>query len=137
MKLTDILKDSNYHLSLFKGSNIKELESKIKEKKGKPFIECIIREKEIQLKPEEIVRQLYTKRLIEYYGYPKKRITFEYPVSFGREKKKADIVIFDKDRSDTAYIIVELKKPKLREKMGTEVYTYAPPTMNLRRVNLA
>ena len=34
-------------------------------------------------------------------------------VNFGKEKKKADIVIFDKDRPDTAYIIVELKKPKL------------------------
>ncbi|MHB2150143.1 N-6 DNA methylase [Calditrichota bacterium LG25] len=115
LSLTDILKDSNYQLSIFEESDIRALESSIIEKKGKPYVRCIIREKEIQLKPEEIVRQLYTKKLIEHYGYPKKRIAFEYPVSFGREKKKADIVVFDKDRPDTPYIIVELKKPKLKD----------------------
>ena len=71
--------------------------------------------KNIQLKPEEIVRQLYATRLIEHYGYAKKRLCFEYKVTFGREKKSADIVIFDKDRPDTPYIIVEVKKPKLKD----------------------
>ena len=113
--LSQILKDTNYHLSIFNESDIKSIEEVIIEKNGKPYIKCIIRGKEVQLKPEEIVRQLYTKKLIEHYGYPKKRITFEYPVSFGREKKKADIVVFDKDRPDTPYIIVELKKPKLKD----------------------
>ncbi len=42
-------------------------------------------------------------------------MAFEYSVNFGREKKSADIVIFDKDRSDTSFIIVELKKPKLKD----------------------
>jgi type I restriction enzyme M protein len=113
------LKDSNYHLSLFSEDEIITLRRKvvIKESKGRktPFVTCIIREKDIQLKPEEIVRQLYAVRLIQYYGYPKKRLAFEYPVTFGREKKSADIVVFDKDRPDTPYIIVELKKPKLKD----------------------
>jgi type I restriction enzyme M protein len=39
----------------------------------------------------------------------------EYAVSFGREKKRADIVIFDKQQSTTPYIMVELKKPKLKD----------------------
>ncbi|MCH7612479.1 MAG: type I restriction enzyme HsdR N-terminal domain-containing protein, partial [Candidatus Marinimicrobia bacterium] len=112
-----ILKDSNYHLDLFKKDEIETLRSKIftKTTRGKetPFVTCIVREKDIQLKPEEIVRQLYAARLIKLYGYPKKRLAFEYTVNFGREKKSSDIVIFDKDRFDTAYIIVELKKPKL------------------------
>lgn len=116
-----ILKDSSYHLALFTESEIEALRENIfiKPTRGKdtPFIKCIVRDRNIQLKPEEIIRQLYAKRLIEQYGYPKerKRLVFEHPVSFGREKKKADIVIFDKDRSDTAYIIVELKKPKLKD----------------------
>ena len=76
-------------------------------------MKCIVREKEIQLKPEEIVRQIYAERLMKEYGYPRKRLAFEHSVNFGRGTKKADIVIFDKDRPDTAYIIVELKKPKL------------------------
>lgn len=39
----------------------------------------------------------------------------EYPVNFGREVKRADIVITDKDDPTIPYIIVELKKPKLKE----------------------
>ena len=117
--LQTILKDSNYNLSLFSDEEIEALRQKIftKEARGKeaPFINCVVRDKEIQLKPEEVVRQLYATRLIEQYGYPKKRLAFEYAVTFGREKKSADIVIFDKDRTDTAYIVVELKKPKLKD----------------------
>lgn len=113
------LKDSNYHLSLFSEDEIAALLKRIsfKESKGKktPYVTCIIRDKDIQLKPEEIVRQLYASRLIDQYGYPMNRLTFEYAVTFGREKKSADIVVFDKDRPDTPYIIVELKKPKLKE----------------------
>jgi type I restriction enzyme M protein len=113
------LKDSDYHLSLFSEDEIIALRRKIviKESKSKktPFVACVIRDKDIQLKPEEVVRQLYTARLIQQYGYPKKRLAFEYPVNFGREKKSADIVVFDKDRPDTPYIIVEIKKPKLKD----------------------
>jgi len=114
-----ILKDSNYHLALFSADEIEALRKEVftKTTRGKetPYIKCIVREKDIQLKPEEIVRQLYAARLINEYGYPKKRLAFEYSVNFGREKKSADIVIFDKDRSDTSFIIVELKKPKLKD----------------------
>ena len=114
-----VLKDSNYHLSLFQEDEIEDLRGGIfiKTTKGKktPCVRCIVRNKEVQLKPEEIVRQLYAARLINRYGYPRRRLTFEYAVNFGSEKKKADVVIFDKDRPDTAYIIVELKKPKLKD----------------------
>ena len=34
---------------------------------------------------------------------------------FGREVKRADIVIMDKDRPTISYIVVELKKPKLKD----------------------
>ena len=62
-----------------------------------------------------MVRQLYAAKLINQYGYPKQRLAFEHPVNFGRQTKRADIVIFDKDRPDTPYIIVELKKSKLQD----------------------
>ena len=117
--IQSILKDSNYHLALFSDDEIASLREKISTKttRGKKtaFVTCVVRDKEIQLKPEEVVRQLYAARLIEQYGYPKKRLAFEYPVNFGREKKSADVVIFDKDRPEAAYIIVELKKPKLKD----------------------
>lgn len=115
----DILKDSNYHLDLFSNDEIMDLQSKVffKETRGKksPYINCVIRDKDIMLKPEEIVRQLYAARLINHYGYSPKRIVFEFTVTFGREKKSADIVITDNDRPDTAYIIIEIKKPKLKD----------------------
>src|SRR3990167_2718881 len=110
-----ILKDSDYRLSLFSNSEIQKLEKNIIEKNNKPYVDCIIREKEVQLKPEEVVRQLYAVKLINDYGYAKKRIRFEHPVQFGRETKSADIVIFDKDRPTVEYIIVEVKKPKLKD----------------------
>ena len=114
-----ILKDSKYRLDLFSKDEILSLAQKVTEKttrsKNKPYVKCVVRGKDIQLKPEEIVRQLYATKLVNDYGYPKKRLAFEHPVNFGRETKSADIVIFDKDRPDTPYIIVELKRPKLKD----------------------
>lgn len=119
MKLTDILKDSNYKLTQFTPNQIERLENSIfiKEVRGKqnPFIKCLVRKKDIQLKPEEVVRQLYLMVLNEQYNYPFERMEIEYSVSFGREKKRADIVIFDKDDTRAIYIMVELKKPKLKD----------------------
>ena len=117
--LQTILKDSNYHLSLFRDEEIAALQKRVftKTVRGKDsfFVKCIVRGKDIQLKPEEIVRQLYAARLHHEYGYSKTRLSMEYAVHFGLETKRADIVILDKDRPDTAYVVVEMKKPKLRD----------------------
>ena len=113
--IQNILKDSNYSLSIFERKFIDELEQKIIIKNDKPYIKCLIREKEIQLKPEEIVRQLYLAKLLQEYEYPKKRIKLEHGIHFGRQVKSADIVIFDKDRPTVEYIVIEIKKPKLQD----------------------
>ncbi len=113
--ILNIIKDSNYSFSLFDQNLIDELENKITFKDGKPYVVCAIRDKEIVLKPEEVVRQLYAMKLLYEYGYPKQRIKFEHPIHFGREVKSADIVVFDKDRPTVEYIIVEIKKPKLQD----------------------
>lgn len=120
--LQTILRDSDHHLDQFSKKEISALEQKVRFKtiRGKetPFVPCAVRQKEVQLKPEEIVRQLYAARLLKKYRYPPSRLAFEHPVHFGREKKSADIVIFDQDRLDAAYIVVELKKPKLKDGKG-------------------
>ena len=117
--LQTVLQDSNYRLSLFETGEIERLSDAVfmKKSRGKdtPFVKCVVRGRDIQLKPEEVVRQLYASRLMNKYGYPKKRLAFEHPVNFGREKKRADIVIRDKDRPDAAYTVVEIKKPRLRD----------------------
>ncbi|MFZ1326386.1 MAG: type I restriction enzyme HsdR N-terminal domain-containing protein [Candidatus Contendobacter sp.] len=117
--IAELLKDSAYKLSQFKSEWISALESAItlKEsgKKTAPYITCLVRGKPIKLTPEEAVRQLYLMALRDGLGYPVKRMAVEYEVTFGREKKRADICIFDKDRPTTPYILVELKKPKLKD----------------------
>ncbi|MDR2835684.1 MAG: type I restriction enzyme HsdR N-terminal domain-containing protein, partial [Bacteroidales bacterium] len=118
MTLAEILKDSDYKQSRFDIVQIHQFEQKIitrTDKNGNniPYINCAIRKKEIRLTPEEAVRQLYLDILLNDYHYPADRIELEYAVTFGREKKRADIVIFDKERATSPYIIVEMKKPKL------------------------
>ena len=102
-----ILKDSNYHLDLFHTSEIQSLRQRIEGKK-RPITYCPIRGKAVQLKPEELIRQLYVERLLNRYHYPRERVRFEHLVNFGREKKRADIVILDKDRADTLFIIIQV-----------------------------
>lgn len=119
MKLNDIFKNTSYDDTLFSEDSITTIESAIFMKQAKgvetPYIKCLMREKEIKLTPEEAVRQLYIYKLIHEYGYPTDRIQLETPIHFGREVKRADITIMDKDRPTVPYIIVELKKPKLTE----------------------
>ena len=120
MILANILRDSDYKLGQFKDEKITKLENNIvfkQDKKGSDiaYIECLIRKKQIILTPEEVVRQLYLMVLIDDYHYPNSRIAVEESVSFGREKKRADIVVFDAQQLTVPYIIVELKKPKLKD----------------------
>ncbi|MEE3700449.1 N-6 DNA methylase [Mannheimia haemolytica] len=117
--LVQLLKDSNYQLTQFSPAYIKKLEESIFLKSGKngdiPHIQCLVRKKDIKLTPEEAVRQLYLMNLYYEYDYPFERMELEYSVVFGREKKRADIVIFDRDNPNAVYIMVELKKPKLKD----------------------
>lgn len=60
--------------------------------------------------PEEIVRQLFLDKLIRKYKYPKSLIEIEKKVNFGRELKRADIVVY-RDDQITPKIIIEAKAP--------------------------
>ena len=113
--LTDILKGSDYALTIFTDAEIKAL--KLFDKGGKPYLKCWATDKERPAKPEEIVRQLYINKLIQHYGYPKDRLRIEKEVYFGSavHEKRADIVVIEKDTPDTPYIIVECKKAKRKD----------------------
>lgn len=119
MTIAEILKDSNYKLTQFSQEQIEKLEKSIITKTSKDketyYTTCLVRKKEIKLTPEETVRQLYLLVLADKYGYAIDRMELEYAVSFGREKKRADIVIFDKQKTTAPFIMVELKKPKLKD----------------------
>lgn len=88
MTLHEVLKNTGYDLSLFSEEARRFVENEIFVKtvrgKDKPFITCLKRNKEIALKPEETVRQLYLYKLIHEYGYPASQIEVEFPIHFGR-----------------------------------------------------
>lgn len=117
--LAELMKDSAYRLDQFSPAQIAALESAItlKEsgKKLAPYVTCLARGKPVKLSPEEAIRQLYLLVLRDDLKYPVSRIAVEYEVTFGREKKRADICIFDKNKTTAPYILIELKKPKLKD----------------------
>lgn len=114
-KIELIIKNSKIKLDLFTKEAIKNLEAKIIERENQYFVRCLIREKEIKLTPEEIVRQLFLDQLINEYSYPKDLIEVEKGVSFGREVKRADIIVYHKGIKDKIYIIIELKAPQFSD----------------------
>jgi len=63
--------------------------------------------------PEEVVRQLFERRLVEEYGYAKDQIGINFLIQKGSKKVgPADVVVFYDDRHsfDNLYIIVETKR---------------------------
>ncbi|VVB92742.1 N-6 DNA Methylase [uncultured archaeon] len=118
ISIADIFKseETKHRLTLFKPENIDWLEEQLFEKNGKPYIKCLAKDKDRQAKPEEIVRQLWIKKLLEEYHYPKERIEVERAVWFGSgvSDKSADIIIMHTD-GEHPYIIFEVKKPKRKD----------------------
>lgn len=105
---------------LFSEEEVRALDARVvmQESRGKDvaYVTCLVRAKEVQLKPEERTRQLWLARLIDKLGYARSRIAIEYPITFGRDSsKRADIVVFDADRPTVPYIIVEVKQAKYKD----------------------
>lgn len=105
---------------LFSEEEARALDARVvmRESRGKqvPYVACLVRDKEVQLKSEERTRQLWLARLINKFGYARSRIAIEYPITFGRDtSKRADIVVFDADRPTVPYIIIEVKQAKYKD----------------------
>jgi len=103
--------ETKHSLRLFKQEEIDFLV--LFEKSGKPYLKCYASNVERPAKPEEIVRQLFIRKLEKEYSYPSQRIGAEKEVWFGSavHEKAADIVVYQKDL-EHPYIIVETKRPK-------------------------
>lgn len=106
---------SGHSLDIFSPEEIASIE--LFQKRNKPYLNCLVTGKDRPAKPEEIVRQLYVRKLVHEYNYPIDRIAIEKGVYFGSamHKKRADVVVFEQDAPDTPYIIVEVKKPKRKD----------------------
>lgn len=112
--------DMRSEFVLFSEDDVRALDGRIvqKEVRGKQatFVSCLVRRKEVQLRPEERTRQLWLATLINKLGYDPSRIAVEYPITFGRDSsKRADIVVFDADRPTVPYIIVEVKQTNYKD----------------------
>ena len=111
--LDELFKDSVHKCSLFNESAVRTIESAIYTKTVKgtaiPYIRCLVRNKEIKVTPEEAVRQLYIYTLVHEYGYSVEQMELERRIHFGREVKRADIVLFEKSHPNVEYIIIEVK----------------------------
>lgn len=116
LNFSELVKSTwKYDLSVFSKDSIERVENSIFEKNWKYFLTCIKRQKDIQVKPEEIIRQLMLDKLIHDYQYPLELLDVEYTVSFGREKKFADIVILNKQDKTTVYCVLEIKKANAKD----------------------
>ena len=116
--LNQIFKNNKiiHSITLFNQSEINFIEKKLFLKNDKPHIKCLASDKDRPAKPEEIVRQLWIKKILDKYEYPKTRIKVEYSVWFGSgvSDKSADIVILREDE-ENPYIIIEVKKPRRKD----------------------
>ncbi len=63
VNVVEILSESQRSLVLFDEAGIKAVQALFVEKNGKPYLKCQLRAKEVQAKPEEIIRQLWIHRL--------------------------------------------------------------------------
>lgn len=79
--------------------------------------------------PEEKVQAETFLTLILIYGYPVERVQQYVTVTMGREKKEADILVYNDDECESPYIVVECKKEEITDQEFSravdQAYSYA------------
>jgi type I restriction enzyme M protein len=105
-----------------------EVEVELEEKKG--YIRDFITGRWLKNTPEEEIRQILERKLVEEYGYSKSQIEIEFPIQKGSQKiGLADIVVFrdEKKSFDNLYIIVEVKRKERKDGIE-QLKSYLSPT---------
>ncbi|MEM8969052.1 MAG: type I restriction enzyme HsdR N-terminal domain-containing protein [Bacteroidota bacterium] len=72
----------------------------------------VFRKKYVALTPEEWVRQHFAHYLTEHLRYPKALLKVEGALVVNGQKKRADMVVYDKDAHP--FLVVECKSPKVK-----------------------
>jgi type I restriction enzyme M protein len=127
--LDAIFKDADvkHGLTLFAAHEQRQLD--LWQKGGKFYLHCLARGKKVLAKPEEVIRQLCLKRLLDM-DYSLEQLALEVPVKMGStvHSKAADLVIYREEALRlTPYIIVELKRPQRRDGLD-QLETYMNAT---------
>ena len=104
--------------------NLPKANLRLKRKGEQVFVWCIIRQMDLLCTPEEWVRQHIIHYLINQKQIPKGLIASEFVVEYNGMRKRADIVVFDKNHSPI--LIVECKAPEIPidEKVLLQIATY-------------
>lgn len=92
--------------------NLPTYNFKLKNSENKTLIFDKLRKKYIVLTPEEWVRQHFVHFLIEEKNYPISLIALEKQLVINNQKKRTDILIFNKEGNH--HIIVECKAPSIK-----------------------
>jgi hypothetical protein len=79
--------------------------------KGKQKVHDPIRKKRVVLTPEELLRQLVLRYLLDHKQYPSHRIRSEIGIKINHMPRRCDIVVFD--QSVQPWLLVECKSPKI------------------------
>jgi len=84
--------------------------------KDKDYFICSVRQKPIQSKPEENLRQQIVTYLTDTLGYPSNYIDIEVPMTYfsPRKKGRADIIVYDRQFTHLdakPFILIECKAP--------------------------
>ncbi len=84
----------------------------------------IIRKKHVAFTPEEYVRQTLVHYLISEKKYPKNLMSLEYEFTLHGQKKRADIVVYNKETKPV--LIIECKAPavKITQEAVNQVANY-------------
>lgn len=118
--------EASYGLDLFKGYEKKALD--LWQRSGRYYLHCLKRQKKVLAKPEEVIRQLALKRIVDM-GYSLDQLSLEVSVKMGSttHSKAADIVIYREETLRiTPYVVVELKRPKRKDGLD-QLETYMNP----------
>jgi len=104
--------------------NLPKAKLRLKRKENQVYVWCVIRKMDLLCTPEEWVRQHVIHFLMEVKQVPKGLIASEYVVEYNGLKKRADIVVFDRNHSPI--LIVECKAPEIpiNEKVLQQIATY-------------
>ena len=86
-------------------------------REGASFIFDPIRRKDVALTPEELLRQLVLRYLLDVKKYPAGRIRSEIGLTLNKRPKRCDIAVFDATLQP--WLIVECKSPKVALKQET------------------
>lgn len=94
-------------MSVIEPLNFPKADLRLRKRGEDVFVWCVVRKKELLCTPEEWVRQHAIHYLINEKNIPLGLIASEYSLEYNGLKKRADIVVFNRDQQPV--LIVECK----------------------------